>query len=111
MTERRADQRSTGSGGALPTIPPELPDVDERPGRRDLLRQIAALERHLSEVAVTHSIWNTPRAGRERGPAMLSMEELEQVRDELFAALAELRQRIVMRERGSLGDDIDQGEA
>lgn len=100
MTKSSARGGPRGAtAGSPPTLPPDLPDVDEAPGRRDLLKQIAALEGRLSELATLTSVWNTPREGPERGPALLSLEELEQVRDELFVALGALRETILARER------------
>jgi hypothetical protein len=66
-------------------------DADETRARRDLLRQIGSLERQVSELAALHCVWRTPRRGHPQGPALLSLEQLEQVRDELFTTLADLK--------------------
>jgi hypothetical protein len=94
----------TGGGGA----PPDealLRPLDEGPGRRDLLRQIAALERRLSELAVAHSVWLETAAAEERAPSVLSMEELELVRDRLYTAIGELKELLVERERRRLDQE------
>lgn len=97
MTDRQSSRRST-AGSPPPHLPDLLP-VDEAPGRRDLLRQIDALERHVSELAAAVSMLPATR-GSDFGPALLSLEQLEQVRDELFATLGDLRDRIVARDSG-----------
>ena len=53
--------------------------VDERAARRDMRRQIAALERRLERPAPTRG---------SRGPALLGFEELSVARDALVAAVA-----------------------
>ncbi len=78
-----------------PSIPPVLPgtEVDESPARRSLLEQIARLESELS--ALFCSVF--PRTGfdwqvRSRGgPRVLSLEELEQLRDDLAERLQDTR--------------------
>jgi hypothetical protein len=67
--------------------------VDERPARRTLLDQIERLERELSSLFV--SSW--PRKGMEfavaapGGPRLLSLGELENVRDELARRIEHAR--------------------
>ena len=80
------------------TPPPTRPEtavveVDERAARRALREQIAKLERELADVFVTAY----PRTGFEwstrslAGPRMLSLGELERVRDGLAVRLGEAK--------------------
>jgi len=73
------------AGGGTPPPATDVPDpVDEGPMRRELLRQIAQLERRLSaSTPGWESTCPTPR----RGPALQPTSELERLRDELHAAL------------------------
>jgi hypothetical protein len=83
---------------------PVLPEVDERAARRALRAQIARLERELA--AATASAWASspasPRAARlpagharvrVSGPRLLGLGELERIRDDLAARVAEVRER------------------
>jgi hypothetical protein len=83
------------------TPPPTRPEtavveVDERAARRALREQIAKLERELAEAFVTAY----PRTGFEwgvrslAGPRMLSLGELERVRDDLATRLRSTRAAI-----------------
>ena len=69
---------------------------DERPARRTLLDQIARLEDELAQLFC--STW--PRKGFEwsvssrNGPRMLSLAELESLRDELAERLASARRAL-----------------
>lgn len=80
--------------GALPGAPPV--EVDEAAARRSLREQIARLERDVASAAVAAY----PRvdlsgfATRRAGPRLLSLGELEVVRDELATRLAELRSQV-----------------
>jgi hypothetical protein len=79
-----------------PLLDPLAP-VDERPARRTLREQVARLEGELS--ALCCSTW--PRrgvdasvAGRGAGPRVLSLEELEELRDELAGRVAHLQRSL-----------------
>ncbi len=78
-----APSRSHGPPPAPPLVPRTQPD--ERPARRSLLEQVARLETELSSLFV--SSW--PRKGLEfsvasrGGPRILSLGELEELRDDL----------------------------
>jgi hypothetical protein len=72
--------------------------VDERAARAQLRRQIAGLETRLSETAI--SAFPHPGqlpAGRTTGARVLSLGELEEVRDELAARLAQARAELQRR--------------
>jgi hypothetical protein len=79
---------------APPVVPRTLPD--ERGARRTLRDQIARLEEELSQLFC--SIW--PRKGftlgveGRGGPRLLSLAELEEVRDELAAAVQHARRAL-----------------
>ena len=70
--------------------------VDERAARRDLRNQIARLERELAR-ALTEAFprREPPRRGRsasaQAGPRLLSLGQLERIRDELADRVASLR--------------------
>ena len=82
---------------APPTIPPRLPqapsELDERSARRSLLDQIARLESQLSQLFCS----SYPRTGFEwsvrsrGGPRILSLRELEELRDDLAERLTDTR--------------------
>jgi len=74
----------------LPTIPA---DVDERPARAELRRQIGRLERDLGAMfasAFPRGVveWSAPASG---GPRLLSLGELEAVRDLLADRVEDVR--------------------
>ena len=80
--------------------PPSLPLVtrgpDERSARRDLLEQIARLESDLSALFCSAYPrggfdWKVPTRG---GPRMLSMAELERLRDDLAERLHDVRRTL-----------------
>lgn len=82
-----------------PTSPPGVGGEDERAARRALRGQIDALERSLS---IAHAerfphdvspIVRLDRPGRAHCPRLLSLGGLEQVRDDLVAAHAALREQ------------------
>jgi hypothetical protein len=81
-----------------PARPPVAPRTapDERPARRQLLDQLARLEEELAQLFC--STW--PRKGfdwgvRSRGgPRVLSLSELEQLRDELAERVAKARRAL-----------------
>jgi hypothetical protein len=89
-----------------PTAPRTLPRVeplrapDERPARQDLLDQIAKLERELGSALC--STW--PRKGFEfggvpgrGGPRLLSLDDLESLRDDLAERVREARRQLSER--------------
>jgi hypothetical protein len=81
-----------------PVRPPLVPRTvpDERPARRSLLDQIARLESELASLFC--STW--PRKGFEfgvasrGGPRVLTMVELEQLRDDLAARVQDSRRAL-----------------
>ena len=79
-----------------PPLAPPLPD--ERAARRTLLDQIAHLENELSQLFC--STWprtDMPRplvAGRGGGPRLLSLGELEELRDDLAMRVADARRAL-----------------
>ncbi|MEA2363233.1 MAG: hypothetical protein QOD71_2378 [Thermoleophilaceae bacterium] len=79
---------------APPAVPRTLPD--ERAARRNLLDQVARLEQELAQLFC--SIW--PRKGFSLGvpglggPRLLSLGELEQVRDELAGRVQHARRAL-----------------
>jgi len=78
--------------------------ADERPERAELRRQIARLEAELGEIFTSAF----PRAGISYdvapagGPRLLSIGELEQVRDKLLARIADVNG--ILRDRGYVED-------
>lgn len=72
-----------------PVTPPAELVVDEGPMRAELLRQIAGLEEELVGALAHARDWRRRRTTPRRGPALLPTETLEQIRDELLAAVAE----------------------
>jgi hypothetical protein len=90
--------RLQGAGGTnVPLVPRTLPD--ERAARRTLLDQVARLEEELSQLFC--STW--PRQGFEwsvrsrGGPRVLSLAELEELRDDLTARVADARRALSER--------------
>ena len=81
-----------------PTRPPVLPGIttDERPARRALLEQIARLEEEHAQLFC--STW--PRKGFEwevrsrGGPRILSLVELEELRDDLASRVQDARRAL-----------------
>ncbi len=87
----------------LPPAPPPGLDTtlyqsDERSARRDLRRQIAAMEAELAQLfgAAFPRTGIEFQVGAPGGPRILSVDELEQVRDALAARLQDVK--------GELGD-------
>jgi hypothetical protein len=83
--------------GAPPLTPPPFDFdllVDEGPMRGDLRRQIAWLERDLTRLRAIACPWAPMVTHATRGPGLMSGHELEQIRDELLAAVRDLRRRI-----------------
>jgi len=85
--------------GARPPLPPilDLPGVDEGPMRRDLKRQIKALEQEIADFAIENCPYESFSASPVRGPAVLTNAQLEQVRDELLEIRSELHDRVSQR--------------
>jgi hypothetical protein len=88
----RAQDLTLGEGG--------MAEARQRAARRELRRQIALLEGQLSDVLVAlfpHGGIDAPGAGpiagqtRPAGPRVLSLGELERVRDRLAGRVAEAR--------------------
>jgi hypothetical protein len=79
---------------APPAVPRTLPD--ERAARRTLRAQIAKLEEELAQLFC--SIWPrkgfTLSVGGRGGPRLLSLAELEEVRDELAAVVSHARRSL-----------------
>jgi hypothetical protein len=75
----------------------ELLTADEGPMRRELMRQIAALELKLSKFRRDHAPFEQLPELLQRGPALLSTEQLEQVRDEMLGLIDELQGRVTRR--------------
>lgn len=88
-----------------PPVEPDQISVDEGPMRRELLRQIAALERELSRLVSETCPWDPVVANPSRGPAMLSTADLEKIRDELLTASSVVHERIVTRATAGLFDE------
>jgi hypothetical protein len=72
--------------------------VDERAARRTLLDQVARLEGELAQVfCATWPRTEMPRplvAGRGGGPRLLSLAELEELRDDLAMRIADARRAL-----------------
>jgi hypothetical protein len=79
--------------------PPAVTEEAERAARRSLRAQIDKLERELSDAFVTAFEMGRLRLPRGRGgqPHLLSLGELEQVRDELAERLRQARVAISLR--------------
>jgi hypothetical protein len=83
----------------MPAVVTPAPAVlDERAARRDLRDQVARLERELSRsLAETFPRREPARAGRsasaQAGPRLLTLGQLERIRDELADRVAALRDR------------------
>lgn len=75
----------------------ELLTADEGPMRRELMRQIAALELKLSKFRRDHAPFEQLPELLQRGPALLSTEQLEQVRDEMLGLIDDLQGRVTRR--------------
>jgi hypothetical protein len=94
------ERRTAGHPAFAPPVAP-----DERPARRTLLDQVERLERDLSSLAV--STW--PRQGIDfsvparGGPRLLTLGELEQVRDDLADRLEQARGSLSARTRREEG--------
>ena len=73
--------------------------------RRELLRQIAQLERELTRLTASTSPWDPVKAHPLRGPAVLTTADLELIRDELLRAITTLHERIVGRAGAAFDED------
>jgi hypothetical protein len=79
-----------------PSLPPVLPGtgVDESPARRSLLEQVARLESELAQLfcsAYPRTGFDWQVRSRGGGPRILSLEELEELRDDLAERLYDTR--------------------
>src|SRR5690242_19795298 len=93
------DQDSHARQTALLLDPPVVEDA-ERAARRTLRRQIAQLEKKLSDAYVTAFRMgglDHPTVGTATQPRLLDLGELEQVRDELADRLRAARVTIAER--------------
>lgn len=87
---------------AVPTgVPTGVPAADEAIARRELRRQVADLERRLSDVVLSAfpagpAIVERPggRPLRRRGARLLELGELESLRDDLAGRLARAQARL-----------------
>ncbi len=94
----RTATRSRVDSVRPPSPPPALPGAApaERPARRTLLEQIERLECELSQLFCStwprHGFeWSVPSRG---GPRMLSLAELEALRDDLAARVSHTRRSL-----------------
>ncbi|HEY7621242.1 MAG TPA: hypothetical protein VH834_15800 [Solirubrobacteraceae bacterium] len=78
-----------------------LAPVDERAARAQLRRQIAALEAQITDALISSFPHGGPQTAARSadGPRVLSLGELEAVRDALAARLAEARAALAERGR------------
>lgn len=97
-TTDRGGADRTGAGGA-PPLPPDLDalPVDEGPMRGELMRQIEALEATLARFITENCPYEELPVMAQRGPVVLTTEQLEYVRDELLAVQRALHDRVVTR--------------
>jgi hypothetical protein len=81
---------------SVPVVPEALPD--ERAARRTLLDQVARLESELAQVfCATWPRTQLPApvvGGRGGGPRLLSLAELEELRDDLAARVSDARRAL-----------------
>jgi DNA-binding transcriptional regulator YhcF (GntR family) len=100
---------------ALYVAPEASPtEADERALRRRLLRaQIGELERTLGEMEAAHpGVSPAPDSGRRGiGPALLSVEELEQVRGVLLHRLAAAQARLEEQRDASGAEEVSTARA
>jgi hypothetical protein len=86
-----------------PTRPPVVPRTrpDERPARRSLLEQVARLEEELSQIFCStwprKDVFPPTRKYGYGGPRILSLHELEELRDELAERVQ--RARLALSDR------------
>lgn len=87
---------------------PAITEADECAARRSLRAQIARLERDLSEAFVTAFGMGGIEHSRhcERGPRILDLGELEEVRDELAERLHAARLSIAERADGHAANRV-----
>ncbi len=107
VTTTHGDGSGTTDAGGAPPHPPnlELIAADEGPMRGDLKRQIQALEAELAQCIVDNCPYEVLPTVGERGPAVLTTEQLEFVRDELLVLQRELYERVVAQASG--GFDVE----
>jgi hypothetical protein len=90
----------------LTALAPHVIEVDERAARRSLRRQIARLERELGQALLDAypGPIEAPAAGpTSRGPRVLSLGELERVRDRLADRLQDVRAELIERSKRQSG--------
>ncbi|MCW2997930.1 MAG: hypothetical protein JWN65_1479 [Solirubrobacterales bacterium] len=97
MRTRPPDHLIIGGGGTPPPAAPVLPSLDEGPMRAELLRQIRRLELEISRFSVANCPYAAVPASRQRGPAILTTAQLEEIRDELLASRSALHELVVLR--------------
>jgi hypothetical protein len=86
----------------LTPLSPSVVEVDERAARRSLREQIGRLERELSQAMIdAYPGPLEPPAARPTaaGPRVLTLGELERVRDGLAARLQDVRAELIERAR------------
>jgi hypothetical protein len=96
--ERSRSRHGGRSGPGLPLAPPA--PADERGARVALREQIARLERALADTLIEafgRSAVDVRVPARARGPRLLSLGELELVRDDLAARLHTARVQVAER--------------
>jgi hypothetical protein len=79
---------------------PSIVEVDERAGRRSLRDQIARLERDLAQAtmdAYPDGLAPPEPVPTRGGPRLLSLGELERVRDRLARRVGEVRDNLIAR--------------
>ena len=83
-----------------PVIRPSVVEIDERSARQQLRQQIARLEGELAQaVAHTRPRVSVPAVAGHAGPRLLTLGELEALRDDLAARLGDVR-----RAQGEVAD-------
>jgi hypothetical protein len=90
----------------LTRLAPSTVEVDERAARRSLRDQIAKLERELAQAMMDAypGPIEAPVAGpARRGPRVLSLGELERVRDRLADRLQDVRAELIERSKRHAG--------
>ncbi|MCW3063819.1 MAG: hypothetical protein JWN32_991 [Solirubrobacterales bacterium] len=84
----------------LTPLPPSIVEVDERGARRTLRDQIGRLERELGQAVIDArpGVLGAPAEAPARGgPRVLSLGELERVRDRLADRLQDVRHELIAR--------------
>jgi hypothetical protein len=79
----------------LTPLAPSTIEVDERAARRSLREQIARLERQLGQALMDGAVATPPIGRVTRGPRVLTLGELERVRDRLADRLQDVRAELI----------------